>query len=68
MEPGLLCGLDVVRPVDVEYQGQDDAIDRAAFVDQPFEIVAQTRRSARMASRSLDAPEANRVPAVTWLP
>ena len=41
-EPSQLSGFDVVRPIDVEHQRQDDAIDWATLVDQAFEIVAQT--------------------------
>ena len=58
-KPSLLGGLDVVRPIDVEHERQNDAIDRPAFVDQPFEIVAQTVETRRRRAR-LDAPEASK--------
>jgi hypothetical protein len=36
-----------VRPIDIEHEGQDNAVDRAPPIDQPFEIIAQAVKARR---------------------
>ena len=45
VELGRFGRLDVVRPIDVEHQRQNNAINLPVLVDQPLEIVAQSREA-----------------------